>query len=83
MFKYNIGQNLISEQNSEKIKVIDRESILGVNIYYFNNQKSFAEFQVKPLLFNFLQKLFSMSNDEKNKEINKVLIELENDLKLL
>lgn len=83
MFKYNIGQNLVSENNTEVLKVIDRETISGVNIYYSDNQKSFAEFQVKPTLFNFLKKLFTMTNEDKNKEINKVLISLENDLKLL
>ena len=83
MFKYNIGQNLVSENNTEVLKVIDRETISGVNIYYSNNLKSFAEFQLKPRLFNFLKKLFTMTDEDKNKEINKALILLKKDLEIL
>jgi len=69
-YKYNIGETVEVIGSYQKTKIIDFEIFDDLILYYTEDNNAYPQHMLQLYGLNFISKLFKMSNDEKNKQIN-------------
>jgi hypothetical protein len=68
--KYNVGDKVEVVGTKKQLIVEDMEQFDSLNLYYTSDKSAYPEPQLKPVGFQVLKNLFTLSNDEKNKQFD-------------
>lgn len=79
--KYNIGESVEVIGSYQKTKITDVEVFDGLVLYYTEDKNAYPQHMLQLYGSNFMSKLFKLSDDEKNKQVNKAFGSILNDYK--
>jgi hypothetical protein len=67
---FEIGSSVEVVSNNKTVVINDFEFFGDLCLYYTNDKSAYPQSDLKPLGFKFLNNLLSLSNEEKNKQVN-------------
>lgn len=67
---FEIGSSVEVVSNNKTVVINDFEFFGDLCLYYTNDQSAYPQNDLKPLGYQFLNNLLSLSNEEKNKQVN-------------
>jgi len=78
--KYNIGESVEVIGTYQKTKIIDFEFFDELVLYYTDDKNAYPQHMIQLYGLNFMKKLISISDDEKNKQVNEAFSSIINDI---
>ena len=70
--KYNVGDQVEVLGTQKQVLVEDMEQFDTLNLYYTSDRSAYPEDKLKPIGFQSLKTIFTLSDDEKNQQFNEV-----------
>jgi hypothetical protein len=67
---FDIGSSVEVVSNNKTVVINDFEFFGDLCLYYTNDKSAYPQSDLKPLGFKFLNNLLSLSDEEKNKQVN-------------
>ena len=68
--KYNVGDQVEVLGTQKQVLVEDMEQFDTLNLYYTSDRSAYPEDKLKPIGFQSLKTIFTLSDDEKNQQFN-------------
>jgi len=78
--KYNIGESVEVIGTYQKTKIIDFEFFDELVLYYTDDKNAYPQHMIQLYGLNFMKKLISIPDDEKNKQVNEAFSSIINDI---